>query len=79
MPIAVFLYLLPVPGNKQIVVSLESLMPWGVGWGWIEFIQVALSMGLGESGGPAHVTMSELLTYPLPFLQATVRSDSLNL
>ena len=61
------------------MVSLVSLMPWGVGWGWVESIQVAKSMGLGLSDGAAHVTMSKPLIYPLPFLHATVRSDSLDL
>lgn len=36
--------LLPLPGNKQLEVSLSSLMPLA-GGGWIELIQVAKSMG----------------------------------
>lgn len=32
VPVAVFLCLLPLPGNKQLVVLLTSLMP-GVGVG----------------------------------------------
>ena len=54
-------------------------LPWGVGWGGLSSSKWPRARALGLSDGAAHVTVSKPLIYPLPFLHATVKSDSLDL
>ena len=54
-------------GIRQLVVSLVSLMPWGVGWGWVESIQVAKSMGFGVVRWSSPCDHEQAPYLPTPF------------
>ena len=79
MPMCVCVLMSPSCAWKQATCGFSGICRGEWVGGGLSSSKRPRARALGLSDGAAHVTVSKPLIYPLPFLHATVRSDSLDL